>query len=249
MQKVFWTQGAKVSEKVFCTTQTPFCTGAKAVLGGAKNFSETFAPWVQRPFAPSPKHFWEFSLFGQFPRPVASNSKPLRVLCDVALNFPCWLPKGPSRTKNTTDCKFTIRSKFATAIVKHYRARFYTPFGERTLVPVFVPGEHPPKQPFWKPTFCEPPIGGSLRRVEWQGPGSLRDMPPASFLSCPKRAWHTRRQTPVITPFNYHAHQVISTSRVRHSREGASLNCLAHRNCSDFCDCDAIRALATSETR
>ena len=30
------------------------------------------------------------------------------------------VPKGPSRTKNTTDSKFTIRSKFATAIVKYY---------------------------------------------------------------------------------------------------------------------------------
>ena len=30
-------------------------------------------------------------------------------------------------------------------------------FGERTLVPVFVPGEHPPKPPFWKPPFCQPP--------------------------------------------------------------------------------------------
>ena len=28
-------------------------------------------------------------------------------------------------------------------------------FGERTIVPVFVPGEHPPKPPFWKPPFCQ----------------------------------------------------------------------------------------------
>ena len=39
----------------------------------------------------------------------------------------CPLPKGPSRTKNTTDSKFTIRSKFATAIVKHYGGHFETP--------------------------------------------------------------------------------------------------------------------------
>ena len=32
-------------------------------------------------------------------------------------------PKGSSRSKNTTDSKFTIRSKFATAIVKHYALR------------------------------------------------------------------------------------------------------------------------------
>ena len=32
----------------------------------------------------------------------------------------------PSRTENTTDSKFTIRSKFATAIVKHYGGHFET---------------------------------------------------------------------------------------------------------------------------
>ena len=28
---------------------------------------------------------------------------------------------------------------------------------ECTLVPVLGTGEHPPKPPFWKPPFCEPP--------------------------------------------------------------------------------------------
>ena len=46
------------------------------VLGGAKDFSETFAPWgSKRPLAPSPKHFWEFPFFGQCPRPAASQLK------------------------------------------------------------------------------------------------------------------------------------------------------------------------------
>ena len=36
------------------------------------------------------------------------------------------LPKAPSRTKFTTDSKFTIRSIFATAIVKHYGGHFET---------------------------------------------------------------------------------------------------------------------------
>ena len=40
--------------------------------------------------------------------------------------FDMRVPKGPSRTKNTTDSKFTIRSKFATAIVKHYGGHFET---------------------------------------------------------------------------------------------------------------------------
>ena len=38
----------------------------------------------------------------------------------------CTLPKGPSRTKFATDSKFTIRSKFTTAIVKHYGGHFET---------------------------------------------------------------------------------------------------------------------------
>ena len=40
-------------------------------------------------------------------------------------------------------------------------------FGERALVPVFVPGEHPPKPPFWKPPFCQHPKGslGDKRAV------------------------------------------------------------------------------------
>ena len=70
MQKAFWTQGAKVSQESFaqpkpflCTSATPFCTGAKDFLfAGSKT-----------PVAPSPNHFWEFALFGQFPRSVASQ--------------------------------------------------------------------------------------------------------------------------------------------------------------------------------
>ena len=57
--------GSKGLREVFCTTQNCFCTGAKwgFVLPGSK-----------RPFAPSPKHFWEFSLFGQLPRSAASQA-------------------------------------------------------------------------------------------------------------------------------------------------------------------------------
>ena len=39
---------------------------------------------------------------------------------------------------------------------------------ECTLVPVFVPGEHPPKPPFWKPTYLSTP--------ECRSPG-LRNCP------------------------------------------------------------------------
>ena len=42
------------------------------------------------------------------------------------MSFKERVPKGPSRTTNTTDSKFTIRSTFATAIVKHYGGHFET---------------------------------------------------------------------------------------------------------------------------
>ena len=44
--------------------------------------------------------------------------------CNFAFGRP--LPKGPSHTKFTTDSKFTIRSKFATSIAKHYGGHFET---------------------------------------------------------------------------------------------------------------------------
>ena len=65
---------SKGLRKVFCTTQNCFCTGAKCVRlqVTARGF---VLPGSNRPFAPSVrrKHFWEFSLSGQFPRPAASQ--------------------------------------------------------------------------------------------------------------------------------------------------------------------------------
>ena len=40
-----------------------------------KTFRRPLLPESKRPFAPSPKHFLEFSFFGQFPRPAASQKK------------------------------------------------------------------------------------------------------------------------------------------------------------------------------
>ena len=70
---MFWIQGAKISEKSFAPPKAPFCTGAKAVLGGAKDFSEIFAPWVQKTSCTLP-----YALLGIFPfrsisRPAASQ--------------------------------------------------------------------------------------------------------------------------------------------------------------------------------
>ena len=49
MQKVFSTQGAKVSEKSFAPPKTAFAPVQNGVLGVAKDFSETFAPWGTLP--------------------------------------------------------------------------------------------------------------------------------------------------------------------------------------------------------
>ena len=49
----------------------------------------------------------------------------------IASNCEQVCPKDPPRTKNTTDSKFTIRRKFATAIVKHYSGHFETTIFKR----------------------------------------------------------------------------------------------------------------------
>ena len=75
VQKVFWTQGAKVSEKSFAPPKTHFAPVQKQFWVVQKTFRRPLLPGSKRPFAPSPKHFWEFSLFGQFPRSAASQRK------------------------------------------------------------------------------------------------------------------------------------------------------------------------------
>ena len=50
-----------------------------------KTFWRPLLPGFQRPLAPSPKHCWEFPLFGQFPRPAASQT---------------YIPKYPSLFKS-----------------------------------------------------------------------------------------------------------------------------------------------------
>ena len=79
--------GSKGLRKDFCTTQNCFCTGAKWGCTGARGF---VLPGSKRPFAPSPQHFWEFSLFGQFPRPP---SLPIqgRHLHRIFLHFLQWI--------------------------------------------------------------------------------------------------------------------------------------------------------------
>ena len=53
--------GSKSLPRVFCTVQNLFCAGAAPFCTGATPFSFL---GLKRPFAPSPKHFWEFSIFG-----------------------------------------------------------------------------------------------------------------------------------------------------------------------------------------
>ena len=46
---------------------------------------------------------------------------------------------------------------------------WYWGTSECTLVPGFGTGEHPPKPPFWKPPFCEPPKMRRRRRHDHYG--------------------------------------------------------------------------------
>ena len=54
--------GSKGLPRVFCTTQTPFCTGATPFRTNARGL---LLAGSKRPFAPSPNHFRELSLFGK----------------------------------------------------------------------------------------------------------------------------------------------------------------------------------------
>ena len=62
--------GSKGLPGVFCTTQTIFCTGATPFRTSARGL---LLAGSKRPFAPSPNHFRELSLFGQFPWSTASQ--------------------------------------------------------------------------------------------------------------------------------------------------------------------------------
>ena len=74
----------------------------------------------------------------------------------------------------------------------------------RTLVPVFVPGEHPPKPPFWKPPFWKPPKrvigrykGGFVKGWFW------RKYPRSGFRSGGTSAETTLLETTLLrTPEN-----------------------------------------------
>ena len=73
LKKVFWTllgPGSKGLPRIFCTTQTLFCTSAAPFRSSARGL---LLVGSKRPFAPSPNNFREPSLFGQFPRSAASE--------------------------------------------------------------------------------------------------------------------------------------------------------------------------------
>ena len=69
VQKVFLTllgPGSKGLPRLFCTTQTLFCTGATPFRTSARGL---LLAGSKRSFAPSPNHFRELSLSGNFPDP------------------------------------------------------------------------------------------------------------------------------------------------------------------------------------
>ena len=83
---------------------------------------------------------------------------------------------------------------------------------ERILVLVFVPGEHPPKPPFWKTTLCQPPkdqrraeygfgeYGSNTEHSEFFSPHrvagrKLSEVLSAFYLCVPKRTHRVFRRT------------------------------------------------------
>ena len=75
------------------------------------------------------------------------------------------------RCRSSLGNKRAVRKRVVLANVPSFRfsfqgnTRMYPRSGFRsgrtsecTLVPVSVPGEHPPKPPFWQPPFCQPQI-------------------------------------------------------------------------------------------
>ena len=62
--------------KASCTGATPFCTGAKAVLGGAKDFSETFCSLGAKDLLHPPlSTFGNFPFSVNFPGPQLPNTR------------------------------------------------------------------------------------------------------------------------------------------------------------------------------
>ena len=57
--------GRENLRRVFCIIRKPVCTSATPFCTSAICFP---LPGPQRPFAPSPNHFWEFTIFGPSPR-------------------------------------------------------------------------------------------------------------------------------------------------------------------------------------
>ena len=64
--------GSKSLPRVFCTIRNPFCTSATPFCTGATPFAR---PGLKRPYAPSPDHFWEFTIFGLSPRTFGLQPK------------------------------------------------------------------------------------------------------------------------------------------------------------------------------
>ena len=101
---------------------------------------------------------------------------------------------------------------------------------ECTLVPVFVPGEHPPKSPFWKRRFPQPQNFQRLSeilRIRFLGPNSqesaqkcsevLRNVPPLSVTPLPLSKKGGSRK-------GGHSHIVASTFSLRSAGPATAIN-------------------------
>ena len=79
--------GGKSLPRVFCTIRNPFCTSATPFCTSATPFSLL---GLKRPFAPSPNHFWDFTISGFSPRTFGLQNKIANCtdFCEVSSIFP-----------------------------------------------------------------------------------------------------------------------------------------------------------------
>ena len=150
---MIWGLWAESPKRVSRTVQTLFRTGGNSLKRGfalcKRLFWDSRSRGQKTPFAPSLKHFWAFWLFRRLYQAsgVATHVKSM-----------------PTETKgrfckrlvlaNIPSFRFSFRGNMRTCPRSGFRSGGTS---ECTLVPVFVPGEHLPKQPFWKTTLLSTP--------------------------------------------------------------------------------------------
>ena len=184
MQKVFWTQGAKVSEKSLAPVQNPFCTGAKAVLGGAKDFFGDLCSLGPKDLLHPPlSTFGNFPFSVNFPGPQLPKGRPspdlgLFFSLSLSLSLSLYVQPSPLRavhTKQITTTRAKVRPSRQAMVVS----------GDRLLRQALAP----------RTCMLCGERGGvdTLLCLGWHFPGVPTD-------SCPTRHFHEKYRYNAFQP-------------------------------------------------